>query len=180
MFQLVKLFLPVVGFLSVLFIQCQSASAQFGEFFGGTVKVEIIDTQAVHRLLTEHKQQVDQAKQEESPVPESDFVLVDVRSEKEIKVSVIPGAITKTMYEKNKVKYRGKLVILYCTVGERSGDYAKKLAGKGVKVKNYEGSILKWVDAGLPLVTLEGKSTNRVHTYSDRYKVPAKYEQVTR
>jgi len=106
-------------------------------------------------------------------------VLVDVRSEMEINVSVIPGAITEAMYEQNVAKYRDKLVISYCTVGGRSGTYAKQLADKGVKVKNYQGSILKWVDAGLPLVTLDGEPTNRIHTYSDRYKIPAEYEQVT-
>ena len=95
-------------------------------------------------------------------------------------IKVIPGAITQAEYEKNAAKHRGKLVIAYCTVGGRSGAYAKQLAGQGVKVKNYEGSILKWVDAGLPLVTLDGQPTKRVHTYSDRYRIPAMYEPVTR
>jgi rhodanese-related sulfurtransferase len=102
-----------------------------------------------------------------------------VRSDAEVKVSIIPGAITKADYEKNSKQYEGRLVIPYCTVGGRSGAYAKQLSGKGVKVKNYQGSILQWVDAGLPLVTLNGEPTNRVHTSSNRYRVPAAYEQVT-
>ncbi|WP_236695964.1 rhodanese-like domain-containing protein [Rhodopirellula islandica] len=169
------------GFVAVLVstsIQCQTVSAQFGGLFGGP-KVETIDTQTVRQLLANQKKQDDQAKQNGSEVSDPGFVVVDVRSEKETQVSVIPGAITKAMYEKDAAKYRGRLVIPYCTVGGRSGAYAKQLVGKGVKVKNYKGSILKWVDAGLPLVTLEGESTNRVHTYSDRYKIPSKYEQVT-
>jgi len=179
MFQLSKSIFFLAAFLAVLHFRCENASAQFGGLLGGGPKVETIDTQALNNLLTNQKKQVDQAKQDELPATESEFVLVDVRSEMEINVSVIPGTITKAMYEQNVAKYRGKLVISYCTVGGRSGTYAKQLADKGVKVKNYQGSILKWVDAGLPLVTLDGEPTNRVHTYSDRYKIPAEYEQVT-
>lgn len=179
MFRYSKTFLYLTAFLAVMHVRCEYASAQFGGFFGGGPTVETIDTPALNKLLADEQKRVDQAEHASSPVPESDFVLVDVRTDKEVNVSVIPGAITKAMYEKNAIKYRGKLVIPYCTVGGRSGAYAKQLAGKGVKVKNYEGSILKWVDAGLPLVTLEGEPTHRVHTYSDRYKIPAKYEQVT-
>lgn len=179
MFQFSKPVHSLAAFLALMLIQCESASAQFGGLFGGGPKIEIIDTQALNNLLANQKKQIDEAKQKAVPAPEADFVVVDVRSQKEVNVSVIPGAITKAMYEKNAAKYRRKLVIPYCTVGGRSGAYAKQLAAKGVKVKNYKGSILKWVDAGLPLVTLDGEPTNRVHTYSDRYRIPVKYEQVT-
>ncbi|MBB3206410.1 rhodanese-related sulfurtransferase [Rhodopirellula rubra] len=154
------------------------ASAQFGGFFGGP-KIETISTQDLSAMLTRQQKAAAEAVQAGKPASEPDFVVVDVRTDAEVNVSVIPGAITKAQYEKNADKYRGKLVIPYCTVGGRSGAYAKKLVADGVKVKNYKGSILKWVDAGLPVQTLDGRPTNRVHTYSDRYKIPAAYEQVT-
>lgn len=160
-------------------IACPPADAQFGRLFGGGPKVETIETGELSTMLAQRQQAARDAERAGKPLPNSDFVLVDVRSDEETGVSVIPGAITKAQYEQDAAKYRDKLVIPYCTVGGRSGAYAKQLAGKGVKVKNYQGSILKWVDAGLPLVTLGGEPTNRVHTYSDRYRVPAKYEQVT-
>jgi rhodanese-related sulfurtransferase len=159
---------------------CQPANAQLGRLFGGGPKVETIETDQISKLLSQWQKTVDEAANAGETIPEADFVVVDVRSDREINVSIIPGAITKAQFEKNAAKYRGKLVIPYCTVGGRSDAYARQLAGKGVKVKNYKGSILKWVDAGLPLVTLKGEPTNRVHTYSDRYKIPAKYEQVTK
>lgn len=155
-----------------------SSQAQFGNLFGGP-KVETIETGELEAMLADQQKRMEQAKASGADVPESGFVVVDVRSAKEVNVSVIPGAITQAQFEKDAAKYQGKLVIPYCTVGGRSGAYAKQLVGKGVKVKNYQGSILKWIDAGLPLVTLDGEPTNRVHTYSDRYRVPAKYEQVT-
>ncbi|MEP0426885.1 rhodanese-like domain-containing protein [Rhodopirellula bahusiensis] len=175
-----KKFGLVAVVLSVaMFSTCNHASAQFGGLFSGGAEIETIDTKALNELLTKQKKLVDRAEHNSSPAPKPNFVLVDVRSEKEVNVSVIPGAITKSMYEKDDARYQGKLVIAYCTVGGRSGAYAEQLTRKGVKVQNYKGSILKWVDAGLPLVTLDGRPTNRVHTYSDRYRIPDKYEQVT-
>lgn len=164
--------------LALMCLAPHFASAQFGGLFGGP-KIETIETSQLQKMLSVQQATAKKASLAGEKLPEPNFVVVDVRSNKEIKVSVIPGAITKAQFEKNAAKYNGKLVIPYCTVGGRSGAYAKALVGKGVKVKNYKGSILKWVDAGLPLVTLDGEPTNRVHTHSDRYKIPAKYEQVT-
>lgn len=157
-----------------------AASAQFGGLFGSSPKVEAIETDALAKMLTKQREVEAKARESGSKIPQADFVVVDVRSDAEVNVSVIPGAITKAQYENNRDQYAGRLVIAYCTVGGRSGTYAKQLAKDGVRVKNYEGSILKWVDAGLPLVTLKGEPTIRVHTYSDRYQIPAKYERVTK
>jgi rhodanese-related sulfurtransferase len=166
-------------FLILASLASPPAQAQFGGLFGGGASVESITTQELHQRLSDQQKAESLAKESDTEVPKADFVVVDVRSDSEIKVSMIPGAISKAEYEQDRSKYEGRTVIPYCTVGGRSGAYAKQLAAKGVKVKNYRGSILKWVEAELPLVTPDGKPTNRVHTYSDRYRVPAKYEQVT-
>lgn len=169
----------IAAVLSLSSLNTITTNAQFGGLFGGGPKVQEIETESLNEMLTKQRKLTKEAQENGQSPPDSDFVVVDVRSEMEVNVSVIPGAITKAQYEKDAANYRGKLVIPYCTVGGRSGAYAKQLAGKNIEVKNYKGSILKWVDAGLPLVTLDGKPTNRVHTYSDRYRIPAKYEQVT-
>jgi rhodanese-related sulfurtransferase len=173
-----NLYLPIIGFALLANFTAPVTSAQFGGLFGGP-KVDTINTADLHKMLQQQQRAGIKAKESGANAPKAKFVLVDVRSNAEVNVSVIPGAITKAQYEKNRQQYLGRLVIPYCTVGGRSGAYAKQLAEAGVQVKNYQGSILKWVDAGLPVVTLEGKPTNRVHTYSDRYRIPAKYEQVT-
>ena len=173
-----KLYLPIIGFALLANFTAPVASAQFGGLFGGP-KVDTIKTADLHKMLQQQQQAEIKAKESGANAPKANFVVVDVRSNAEISVSVIPGAITRAQYEKNRRQYQGRLVIPYCTVGGRSGAYAKQLAKAGAKVKNYQGSILKWVDAGLPLVTLDGKPTNRVHTYSDRYRIPANYVQVT-
>lgn len=103
-------------------------------------------------------------------------VLVDVRSESETKVSVIPGAITKAQYEAEPEKYKGKTAICYCLSGGRSGKYVKQLKSKDVAAVDLKGSMLGWCEAHLPLTTLDGKPTKRVNVYGN--KVPAEYESV--
>ena len=103
-------------------------------------------------------------------------VIVDVRDKAETDVSVIPGAITKSDFEENSLQHQGKLVIAYCTVGHRSGIYGKKLASQGWQACNYKGSIIDWCENQFPLVSLDGEETNRVHTYSAKYKVANGYE----
>lgn len=164
---------------SIILLCTFPAEAQLGGFFSSGPKVAEIKTSDLATLLDDHSKAVAKAKEADASIPKAEFVVVDVRSKAEVDVSLIPGAITKAEYESQPSAYKNKLVIPYCTVGGRSGAYAKKLAGKGVTVKNYKGSILGWVEAELPLVTPQGKPTNRIHTYSDRYKVPAKYKQVT-
>lgn len=173
-----KLFALAVLFFISTGLSPTAVHAQLSGLFGGGGRVETIETEDLNRKLREHRESVQEATQDGRPVPDADFVVVDVRTDKETGVSVIPGAITSAMFEKDKNSYKDKLIIPYCTVGGRSGKYAKTLIAEGLQVKNYEGSILKWIDAGLPLVRLDGTPTNRVHTYSDRYRIPKKYEQV--
>lgn len=105
---------------------------------------------------------------------ECHFVIVDVRSKAETDVSMIPGALTKSEFERGLQQHYGKSVIVYCTIGFRSGIYAASLKRKGWKAWNYKGSILDWCGNNLPL-TLAGKETNRVHTYNRWLSAPENY-----
>jgi rhodanese-related sulfurtransferase len=175
-----KFLIPLLAVVFIPVATAQNSFAQFGRLFGNGSDIDTIETKQLRELLDKEKSAGNTDNKTGALNSASDFVLVDVRSDAEINVSIIPGAITKLQYEKNAELYKDKTAIVYCTVGGRSGAYAKQLAGNGVKVKNYKGSILEWVNAELPLQTLDGQSTNRVHTYSNRYRVPTKYEQVTK
>jgi rhodanese-related sulfurtransferase len=106
---------------------------------------------------------------------ESDrFVIIDVRDERESSVSILPGAITLDEFEGSE-QHRGKTAIVYCTVGVRSHAYASRLREQGWEAYNYKGGILDWCRQGLPLTTRDGQPTDRVHTYSSWYSVPAGY-----
>jgi len=167
--------LVLVGLLTA-----QPAVAQFGNLFGSSPKVDAVSLEELKVKLETQKQKEAEAVKNGVEKPQADFVLVDVRSEEEVNVSIIPGAITKPEYEKDRKQYDGRTVIAYCTIGGRSAKYASELAKTGIRVKNFKGSILEWVGAELPLVTLDGKETNKVHIYSDRYKIPSKYEAITK
>lgn len=106
------------------------------------------------------------------------FLLVDVRDANETAVSMIPGAITKADYERDRARYAAHTIIPYCTVGYRSGKYTQKLIKRGIDAVNFEGSIMGWVEAGQPLLTPDGKATRRVHTWSRQIVPPPGYEQV--
>lgn len=149
------------------------ALAQFAGLFGGDVPTIGVD-ELVAALA-------DGDMRDEEIAPDGRAVLlVDVRSARETGVSMIPGAVTRDAYEHNAADYEGYLIVSYCTVGVRSERYVRALRAKGVDAVNFEGSILAWVEAGLPLVTPSGEPTRRVHTWSARFGVPAGYVQVTK
>ena len=105
-------------------------------------------------------------------------VLVDVRPPEERVVSMIPGAITKEVFEADPEKYRGHIIVPYCTIGARSGMYGKKLMNDGWEVRNLKGSILLWTYTGAPLESPAGP-TQRVHTYGKKWALVAEgYEAV--
>lgn len=112
------------------------------------------------------------------PNRKDSFVIVDVRAKAETDVSVIPGAITQADFEKTTQQHQGKAVLVYCTVGYRSGIYAKKLRKKGWSAWNYQGSILDWCKNQLPVVTKDGARTTRVHTYNSSYSLAGGYQAV--
>ena len=106
------------------------------------------------------------------------FILVDVRTQKEQDISIIPGAISKEHFEKNIDKFKGKKVIAYCTIGFRSSRYVEKLLKKGHNAFNLWGSILAWAHEGGELV-IKHKKTKKIHTYSRFWNLlPKGYEGV--
>lgn len=108
----------------------------------------------------------------------SEFILVDVRSDAEQKISMIPGAISKEDFEKNKDKYKNTLIVPYCTIGVRSGFYAEKLSKDGFNTKNYKGSILAWVLSS-GVVLKNKKEVLEVHVYGEKWNLlPSQYKGI--
>jgi len=108
---------------------------------------------------------------------QDNFVIVDVRSKAETDISMIPGALTKSEFERTADQHRDKEIIVYCTIGVRSGHYADALNENGWNASNYKGSILDWCGHNLPLMA-SGQATNRVHTYNQWYSAPSNYVSV--
>lgn len=104
----------------------------------------------------------------------SSFVILDAREDEEYKVSHISSALF-VGYKKfdlagtlKKIPKNHK-VIVYCSVGYRSGKVAEQLRRKGVEAYNLEGGIFKWVNSGNPVFNSKNKKTLKVHGYNSSW-----------
>lgn len=115
----------------------------------------------------------------ETPSP----LLIDARSAEEYSVSHLPGADrAQTVAEAETVIKAAGIskqmaaqapIVLYCSIGYRSGRLGKALQAAGYRVMNLEGSIFQWANEGRSLVTANlserssaHHSTPQVHPYS--------------
>jgi rhodanese-related sulfurtransferase len=109
---------------------------------------------------------------------ENNIVLVDVRAAEEQQVSMIPGAVAAQQFEASQDEYKDATVVTYCTIGHRSGLYAKNLQARGWKVLNLKGAVLAWTHAGGELENTEGQ-TRRVHVCTRHCNLAAEgYEAI--
>ena len=119
----------------------------------------------------------------------SQYLVLDAREKGEFAVSHIagakrvdPGIWHSSFMNKFGKMARGKTVVIYCSVGERSSKMAKyvqaALMKNGAKgVYNLQGGIFKWHNEKRPLMTSNG-NTDFVHPYDKHWgqllKRPAK------
>ncbi len=97
--------------------------------------------------------------------------LIDARNPDEYALSHLPSAYRgKTVSEVEGAGIsKDTPVVVYCSVGYRSGRLAQALAAAGYSVMNLEGSIFQWANEGRDLVTGEGnqaRPTCKVHPYN--------------
>lgn len=91
------------------------------------------------------------------------IIFVDVREKNEQEISTLPHAITSDEFEKRIQEFSETTIVVYCTIGYRSGKYCEKL--KNIKAYNLAGGVLAWSHAHGEF-TLNNKPTTEVHTYS--------------
>jgi sodium/bile acid cotransporter 7 len=107
-------------------------------------------------------------------------VFLDTRKPEETAVSMLPGAITEQQFLTKPQQYSDKTVIGYCTISYRSGLFARDMAQKGIRIVNLQGGILAWIHAGGPVYDAQGRITQRVHVYGNRWDLaPERYETIT-
>lgn len=111
---------------------------------------------------------------------DGNFILVDVRTDKERAVSTLPGAIAAKDFEARmeELLAEGRTVVAYCTIGARSSSYARRMGKRGIRMLNLEGSVLAWTHAGGEFV-IGSAPTRRVHVYGRSWNLAADgYETV--
>jgi rhodanese-related sulfurtransferase len=108
-----------------------------------------------------------------------EWIILDVRSPEERAVSLIPGALSADVFEEFSSSYVNKNILVYCTVGCRSAQYAVKLRDRGFKVYDLWGGVLAWALHGKTFVDTDGRPTRKVHVFGSRWNLlPDNYEAV--
>lgn len=107
---------------------------------------------------------------------EKEYIFLDAREPKEYIVSHIPNAINigynnfKVNELKDIIEDKNAPVIVYCSIGVRSGKIGERLLKLGYNnVQNLYGGIFEWKNQGRNLVDTKNVSTTNVHTFSKRW-----------
>ncbi len=109
------------------------------------------------------------------------YLVLDAREKNEFAVSHIKGAkrVDPSIWHSAFMRKfgplaRGKTVVIYCSVGERSSKLVKyvqqALKQNGAKaVYNLQGGIFKWHNEGRPLLVDAKGTTDLVHPYDKHW-----------
>lgn len=117
-------------------------------------------------------------KQAMSQIPDKKLVFVDTRKAEEMKISMLPDAVSQDEFLSNPGKYKDYIIVTYCTISYRSGKLAEKLSNKGLNIYNLTGGILAWIHEGGRVFDKNGE-TQKVHVYGKKWNlVPEKFESV--
>ncbi len=123
-----------------------------------------------------HMQATELLKRRENKI--DDLIIVDVRTKAEQMESMIPGAISKELFEKHAKYFKDKDIVSYCTVGSRSSEYTRELQKNGYKAYSLQGGILSWIHRG-GKVFKEDKEVKKVRFLSEAWNLlPKGYEGV--
>lgn len=102
-------------------------------------------------------------------------LLLDTRTRAEFDLSHLPGAVWadedgRAAADPLAEAPRRRPIVVYCSVGHRSGAVARRLREEGFSdVRNLDGSIFLWSRERRPLVDAAGRPTNSVHPYNRRW-----------
>jgi rhodanese-related sulfurtransferase len=154
---------------SAIHVRAQTPSR--AEKLEGKLRVAII------KATKDLKTPIIKAAELKAILEDSNLVLIDVRKPREQEVSMLPHALTTTGFAE-KFRHgipKEKRLVVYCTIGYRSGKYAEELAKQGIKAENLEGGVLAWSFAGGKFLVRDAKGewseTNRIHVYDPEWNI---------
>ncbi|MEO6094625.1 MAG: rhodanese-like domain-containing protein [Fibrobacteria bacterium] len=142
-----------------------------------TEKLENKLRMAVLKATKDLKVPIIKAAELKTVIDDTGLVLVDVRKTGEQQVSMLPHALTTAQFAETFRHGipKGKRLVVYCTIGYRSGRYAEELAKQGIKAENLEGGVLAWSFAGGKFLMQDGNGgwteTNRIHVYDAEWNI---------
>ncbi|MBX2981145.1 MAG: rhodanese-like domain-containing protein [Flavobacteriales bacterium] len=151
-----------IGFLLLLLAGGVNASAQHVQ--------ESAYQEKLQGLLSDKTPVIDVPQLAKNPK----VMLLDARPKEEFDVSHMAKArrVGYDDFDMAKVKDLPKdtAIVVYCSVGYRSGKVTEKLLKAGfTNVRNLYGGIFEWVNTGRTVVDDSGKPTDRIHAYDKNW-----------
>ena len=145
---------------------------------------------AIHADIVSDYQTVAQLSAEEYlRLKPSDVILLDIREPEEYAVSHLPGAVRVNPNASATAltdvgNLSGKKVIVYCSVGRRSSNFAEReqtalMEMGAASVSNLENGIFGWHNEQRKLVDAQG-TTDVVHPYNNLWKRYVRRDEMTR
>lgn len=112
------------------------------------------------------------------------IIFLDTRELNEYKTSHLPGAIwvgsEKIDWTKIDKLDKNSIIVVYCSVGYRSGELTTTLSKKGFKnVKNLYGGLFNWANNGGTLYNSLNQTTKNVHGFDKEWSKWLNPERVT-
>ena len=154
--------LPGIFAATYLFLSASALKAQVTDSVYGA---------ALELLLSDRVPAIGVSEAVEQP----NTIFLDAREREEYEVSHIPGALWvgfRTFDLENIPKeFKGKHLVVYCSVGYRSQKVTRKLRRAGyTRAQNLYGGIFEWVNQGHPVVDEKG-TTQNIHGYSKSWAI---------
>jgi rhodanese-related sulfurtransferase len=147
----------------------------FGLFIVGSTYAQQVESSSYDRMLKKRlPKNVPIVDVNQVDVSDSSIVYLDTRELCEFEVSHIENA-QYIGYKKANLEAVLKLpketkIIVYCSIGYRSGKISKELIDDGfTNVHNLYGGIFEWSNQERPLVDNNGNSTVKVHPYNKKW-----------
>ncbi len=102
------------------------------------------------------------------------ITFLDTREYAEYKVSHMKSAIfvgyKKINWDKIRKLDKDAVIVIYCSVGYRSGKIAEKMQDLGfTNAKNLYGGLFNWANNGGLVSTTMGTNTNEIHGFSKNW-----------
>jgi rhodanese-related sulfurtransferase len=138
----------------------------FGQSVGDSDYEKMLNRLLIHNVPQTEVSKIDTANKQ--------ILYLDAREEEEFNVSHVANA-KWVGYKKFSIDSMSSIpkdteIIVYCSVGFRSGSIAKKLIKNGyTKVLNLYGGLFEWSNQELPLVDSVGKPTSKIHPYNKKW-----------
>lgn len=153
-----------LGLVASLFVVCVSAVLAFAQPLSlAAVRAQVAEEfHDVPSISTAALAAALRGRRDDRPL------VLDARERAEFDVSHVEGARwidPDARRLPSGLSAAGRRVVVYCSVGVRSGYLARRLLASGVRdVRNLDGGLFTWAIEGRPMVSARGRAT-QVHPY---------------